>query len=243
MNTDSRILFENYGKVRGKCYGPSNLAGYEAERKMHYEKCIKKYLQNNKKAKILEIGCCSGAELKAIYNDGFHNLTGIDMDVGAIEIARKRCPDVRFFVGDGIDFLKGTDEKFDFIFSIAVFEHIEKKNVIKMIEEIKNHLTPNGGILIDVPNMQWIYASYERYMDFTHENGFTEDLLIEVLKVHFEIVKINYGDLAKNHSVKQRLSRYFLWKLYSESGIPATQEQLFSREVIAYACKKRDVYL
>ena len=50
-----------------------------------YKKC----LHNNKKRRYLKLACCSGAELKAIYNDGYHNLTGIDMDPSAIEIAKR----------------------------------------------------------------------------------------------------------------------------------------------------------
>lgn len=196
-------------------------------------------MKNNPKLKILEIGCSSGAELKALYEDGFNNLTGIDMDPAAIDLARKRNGNIVFFSGDAKEFLKKSVEKWDFIYSVAVFEHIEKKDVIDMIKLIKEHLTEEGSMLIGVPNMQWIYASYERYMDFTHENGFTEDSLIEVLKTHFDKIKISYGDFTKNKTIKQKVSRYLLWKLYSESGVPTTMNQLFSREVIAYAYKKR----
>ena len=55
-------------------------------------------------------------------------------------------------------------------------------------------------------------------MDFTHENGFTEDSLIEVLKVHFDIVKISYGDLSRNNTLKQRISRYFYGSFILKAG-------------------------
>ncbi len=55
--------------------------------------------------------------------------------------------------------------------------------------------------MIDVPNMDWIWASHVRYMDFTHECGFTEESLIEVLKPQFQNIQISYEDTSYNNEI------------------------------------------
>lgn len=238
MESYGKKLFENYNVVRaGLWHGnkETDLRNYEKLMGEIYKRYYKKYFGNNKNLKILEIGCSTGGMLQAIYRDGFRDLVGIDMCEANIKIAKKRNRDIRYFVGDGLTFLKNSSEEFDVIYSRAVFEHMNKENVMETIREMKKHCSKKGGVLIDVPNMDWIYASHERYMDFTHECGFTEESLIEILKPYFKRIHISYEDTSFNISARKQIARYILLKLYQEGGIDISYEKMWSQDIIAFA--------
>ena len=54
-----------------------------------------------------------------------------------------------------------------------------KDRVLPLLEKISSSLKPDGMAIIDVPNMDWILGQHERYMDFTHEVGFTRESLAQ----------------------------------------------------------------
>ena len=65
-------------------------------------------------------------------------------------------------------------------------EHIEKNRILEFLELVNNSLIEGGIALIEVPNMDWIWASHERYMDFTHEVGFTKESLRQIMRNFFD---------------------------------------------------------
>lgn len=109
MNAHGKMLFENYNEVRMGLWqrkSEADLRNYERHMGEIYKRYYRKYFGDNKNLRILEIGCSTGGMLQAIYKDGFRQLTGIDMCEANVKIAKKRNPNIRYFVGDGIDFLK-----------------------------------------------------------------------------------------------------------------------------------------
>lgn len=76
---------------------------------------------------ILEIGCNVGRNLNALYNNGFHNLYGIEISKNAIKELRnkyvmlKDCDIQNISVEDYL--IKDNDKK-DIIFTMAVLQHI-----------------------------------------------------------------------------------------------------------------------
>lgn len=102
--------------------------------------------------KILEIGCNTG-EFCNLLNKKY-NLApeGIDINVEAIKIAKKKYPDINFLVKDLFD-LEG---KYDVIYLQHVIEHI--KNPKKAILKLNNLLNPGGKLILTCPN-HWGYPS------------------------------------------------------------------------------------
>jgi len=41
-----------------------------------------------------------------------------------------------------------------------------------------------------VPNMDWLFVGHERYMDFTHEVGYTQESLVQVMSTVFSSVQV-----------------------------------------------------
>jgi SAM-dependent methyltransferase len=53
---------------------------------------------------VLDVGCGTGRHAQGLTTDFGYRVDGLDIEAGFVEIARGRCPDGRFFVGDMADF-------------------------------------------------------------------------------------------------------------------------------------------
>jgi len=104
--------------------------------------------------KVLDVGCGSGLLSKTLLNKGY-NVTVIDNDVKAIEIAKKKG--INGFVAD-INTWQ-TKEKFDCIILGDVLEHIEDdKSAMKKVHQM---LEPTGCIVVNVPAYQTLFSKHD----------------------------------------------------------------------------------
>lgn len=96
-----------------------------------------------KDAKILEIGCNAGRNLKYLYDLGFRHLSGIEIGAKAVELMQKAFPemyrDSKISVGDVTQVLKNlaTDE-YDLVYchSVLVSIHPKFNDVFKQMARI-----------------------------------------------------------------------------------------------------------
>jgi len=63
-----------------------------------------------------------------------------------------------------------------------VIEHLPRAVVIPILSSIYDALNPGGSLLVETGNLTSLTGVYLRYIDFTHECGFTENSLRQVLK-------------------------------------------------------------
>lgn len=157
-----------------------------------------------KDSKILDLGCGNGRLIDAF--DREINYYGIDQSKGLIKIAQERYPEQTFFDANilklnEINFKeKNTPSKFDFIFSIAVLQHIPgKKKRIELIKNLKNYLEPNGKIIFSNWNM-WEIKKYKKLIYKTY--------LLKLLGKN----KLDFGDIIfdwRNSSGKISSRRYY----------------------------------
>lgn len=95
----------------------------------------KEFLGDLKKdAKILEVGCNVGVQLKTLKEMGFSNLYGIEINKKAIEIAKQEGIDVIYASALDIPF---KDDYFDLVFTAGVLIHISPNDIEKVMSEIK----------------------------------------------------------------------------------------------------------
>ena len=101
----------------------------------------------SKNAKILEIGCGSGALLIALKEKGYERLWGSDLlNASAKQLSGKN---IMFKKGDIVEKFP-FKEKFDMIILNHVFEHLlDPKSVL---QKCHDHLSKNGKIIIVMPN-------------------------------------------------------------------------------------------
>jgi len=99
-------------------------------------------------SKMLDMGCGYGRTLRYLRENGFKNLTGIDISKDLVLAAREQCPEARYFVGD-FEKVK-LDEKFDTIFLMAVIEYILTDKCQKIFfKKISDSLNKDGGIFLE----------------------------------------------------------------------------------------------
>jgi hypothetical protein len=74
---------------------------------------------------VTDIGCLNGDTFAAIL-DKYPNRTcrGIDIDVGAIDVAKQRYPDMEYHIGDFLD-PSFNIEKSDLVIAFNLFDHFE----------------------------------------------------------------------------------------------------------------------
>lgn len=110
-------------------------------------------IKNKNKLKILEVACNMGTttfELLKKYK--LEKITSCDLDSKVIDIARKSAVKKRlenktnFIVADAIN-LPFEDESFDVVINEAMLTMINDKNRIKIINEYRRVLKPNGVLL------------------------------------------------------------------------------------------------
>ena len=116
---------------------------------------------------VLDVGC-GGAKYGVLFRDyldshwvgnAFHDPSTWKMRMVGMDIWKEYITPVHEYVYDAIIiddmvlYFAGTPkEKFDLIFMGDVIEHVEKHVGIKVLQNCKKHLTPNGMILLSTPN-------------------------------------------------------------------------------------------
>lgn len=154
---------------------------------------------------VLEIACNRGYLLSALSDMGFERLTGIDLSGDDVARARTLLPAAELKCVNVFDFLKDKSQRFDLIIFKALLEHLPKHDVLPLLEAIHLALKPGGIVLIDVPNMDWLMATHERYMDFTHEAGFTRESLAQVMRNVFSNVVVRPAQPPAEPGLKEAL--------------------------------------
>jgi pseudaminic acid biosynthesis-associated methylase len=88
-----------------------------------------------KEASFLEVGCNTGNQLLLLQQMGYSNLSGVELQPYALEIARKRLPGVSLKLGSALA-LPHADSSFDVVFTSGVLIHISPHDLPRALDEI-----------------------------------------------------------------------------------------------------------
>lgn len=106
---------------------------------------VHRFIDFSKTYSILEIGCGKSWLLFELATFG-HKVVGVDIDY---EYPFKH-PNLTFYKGDAVDFK--YKDKFDYVISISVLEHInDSKKLQNIIDNIYYHLKDKGIFIVTVP--------------------------------------------------------------------------------------------
>lgn len=196
---------------------------------------------------ILEIGCNKGFltnALKEYYPQA--DICGVDLSPNDVAYAKQHFPGIDFSCENAFDMLK--NKKFDLIVAKDVMEHISKDEQEKFVKLLYEALKDNGICIIQVPNMDWVFSNHERYMDFTHEIGYTRESFEDIFRLYFDSnVKVLPSSYVWPHKLK--LSKRILFKyirpivlwgckvIYKFIGEGASDVWFYHREIMAVARK------
>lgn len=176
-------IYKRYVETYSEVYRKKDYLKEFSSQSELYELNYKTILPPNKKSTILELGSGPGYFLKYLLDNGYENIFGVDTSPQQLEVASQLGIN-SVSHSDIFDFLKSSNNKYDFICSFHVLEHLFKDEIIELIEMINLRLNKGGMILIEVPNSgSPLLGNQGRYGEFTHEVGFTASSLREILLV------------------------------------------------------------
>ncbi len=125
-------------------------------------------------ARILEVGCGTGSSSLALAEQGAR-LTSIDLDAGAIALARRRCElhelaPPEFVAGNAVELLpKLRRGAFDLILFYACLEHMTLDERLAALRASWQRLAP-GQLLgvVETPNRLWPIDRHTSLLPFFH---------------------------------------------------------------------------
>ena len=147
----------------------------------NYEWNYKGLLPADKNARILDIGCGLGQFLYWLKQKGYTNFLGLEISQEMYDLCRTEVTDKVEKISSIKDFLRDKNATYNLIALNDVIEHLPKNEIIDTLEVIKAALKSGGKLLIKTNNLAAITGARLRYADFTHEVGFTEYSLNQVL--------------------------------------------------------------
>lgn len=147
-----------------------------------FENNYRHFFPSNSAAALLDIGIGRGEMLSCMKNWGYTNFFGIDISPSTIAFCSSLglpCEQIE----NTASWLKGNKKSFDLITLLDVLEHIKKDEIVPLLKTVIDSLKPGGVLIVQVPNMQSPDSQLHRYNDFTHEVGFIENSLRQILQV------------------------------------------------------------
>jgi len=170
--------------------------------------------QNNKKLKILEVGCGYGYLTYSLRKMG-HEVFGIDIAKNAIKFAKQNFGNY-FSLGSINDIHK--KDKFDIIIATELIEHLQ--NPAEFISLCTNLLKDKGKIIITTPNKDYspkktiwktdlppvhtVWLSKKSFENLSNQNN----------------LKCNFVDFSKYVSIKENKLISYLLSILHQSTLP-----------------------
>ncbi len=138
----------------------------------------------DKNAAILEIGPGLGALLGHLHTHcGYGNIKAVDVSAEVVEACNRVLPGSTELTTDTTAFLEDHPGEFDLILMFHVLEHVPKDEVMPLLKALRRSLSEKGKLVVEVPNIAHpVMGAYQRYHDFTHTVGFTDQSLGFVLR-------------------------------------------------------------
>ena len=199
--TDDGYLLKKFPNFIQKIIESSGIKKALAFSQFQY---LKKFL---KKGNLLEIGSGEGFILEIFEKNGFE-VFGIEPSEKNVEKINKKLVKGKCKHGFAEEEVV-YENKFDLILMSHVLEHVI--DVRMVIEKLKENLSENGYLFIEVPNCGSKKYLEESIFTQPHIHHFTKKSIQKLLEsTGFEIVKVDtlYGDVS---SIFQNLKYFLFW--------------------------------
>ena len=198
-NIPSQASFNNYYELMSK-YEFNYKDGIVSNDYIDYFTKVVKFTIphiNDKNAKILDIGCSTGALLSIFKSNGYSNLLGVDPSPSCVR-ATKKLYNIKAIVNNISNF--NTNEKFDLIILSAVLEHLV--DLDSSMQKIWSLLKNQGLLFIEVPDAErfdsYISAPFQQF-SIEHTNYFSQYSIKNLLsRFSFKIIKMHRGEATLN---------------------------------------------
>lgn len=191
LNTFYKLVYRPFKSK--KSY--SKMFQREKRRGEYIYKYISSFIKKEKKINILEYGCGSGGIIDTLRNKFNCDVTGLDLDIKAVEFG---CQNKLRLVADDLDSIKNN--KYDLIIASHVLEHLTRPK--EMLEKLIKLLSDNGLIYIEVPGMENPKVINSNYsIQPGHLNYFKLDVIMKICN------EINLISLKSNNKIQILLQK------------------------------------
>lgn len=186
---------------------------------LQYKKDLEKYLDKFHNAKVLEIWCGMWKFTNFCSKIWVIDYTWIDIDDYFFEENKKDFPKFNFIKIWFQEYLKIHKNKFDIIFVSHVFEHLDEKERIEMVESIYWGLKENWIWINYMPNADSTLKVWNwRWTDITHKTIYNDMSFAQVVygcNCNFKIENYNTYIWVKNF-FRRSIHLFFRWitKIY-----------------------------
>ncbi len=171
------------------------------------------YRKKINKINILDFGCGTGF-LEQFLNPKLNNITGFDVSEKLLEIAKKKHPDVQYYLTDA--YKLPTKKKYDLIVENAVLHHL--KNYQEIINKITPLLKPGGCLFLGAEPNYYCY----RY-----------------LSLFKQIFRTKFKDNRKIRNKKRQLEKYVEYHMYFANGFNPFE---MKKKLLSHNFAKVDIY-
>ncbi|MBF0491223.1 MAG: class I SAM-dependent methyltransferase [Deltaproteobacteria bacterium] len=186
----------------------------------YFEKFLLPHLPHDKKSKIIEIGCGYGRYLKALKENGFTELLGIDISEEQVVYAKEKLGLDDIFLADAFSFLEDKTSVYDTIIACDILEHIDLEDSINLLRACFVALKTGGVLLIQVPNAI-CPISVHTYGDITHKRAYTLSSLRQSLLLSGFSPNFSFFELPPYVHGPISMIRRLLWNFLVKPCIKA----------------------
>ncbi len=164
---------------------------------------------------VLDLGCGTGELLYLFHSLGCQSLTGVNLCQEEIDLAKSTVP-ADFHLSELVQFLRHTQQTWDWIGCLNILEHLTKDEVLETLQLCARRLRPGGSVIVMVPNGLSAYSGVTRYWDFTHKLAFVPNNFRQLLPLcGFESVAFRECGPIPHGPVSAM--RYALWQLVRQA--------------------------
>jgi 2-polyprenyl-3-methyl-5-hydroxy-6-metoxy-1,4-benzoquinol methylase len=202
-----------------------------------FEEELTALLPDNKNAAIVEVGPGYGHLVRWLASKGYSNLLAVERDEGLADGLREHgvlSPE-RVIAADARQWFREHEGKVDLVVLCDVIEHLNHADGRELLECIHHSLNVGGRVWLRTPNMANVLGAYSRYIDLTHEVGYTEWSVLALLEqagfnVTGLLLQPRYG--SRLRQVKAKLQRWVHLLLYrlDERTVP----QVSAKNLVAW---------
>jgi len=143
----------------------------------------------DRRARILDVGCGTGANLVRLSD--FGNAEGVDISPDALKFCRERgLNNVKLGAAESLPY---DDHEFDLVTAFDVVEHMDDD--VAGLREMRRVLRPGGRVLLFVPTFMFLWGVQDDVSN--HRRRYRlEELRQAVTAAGFEVERTTYANIT-----------------------------------------------